>query len=196
MPYIAFLLKHGSVLLFCLSMSLLIIPHIVIWIFYTIPQSIRFSISGKIYSKCVFPTIVKLLSWLAIVSLLYVIAFLSDAEIFADLLYSPVAIFSWGIAALNLFRLIFFRHAQFQDEFYEKIYLKFIKSDVLREYDDYIGRIKDFTFFQLISENSRKLSYLQKKAVLNRIRFLENNPNERRRIEVAFEMKASAQTEK
>ena len=195
MIYITSILQYGSTLLFCLSMALLILPHIFIWIFYTLPQSVHFSVLGKIYGRSILPTIVKLLSWLAIVALLYTIAFISDPIILADLLYGPIALFCWGVAVINILRLIFFRHTQFQDEFYEKIYLQFIKPDFQQEYDDYISLIKDFTFSQLISERKIKLDYLQRKAIQNRISFLENNPGERQRIESAAEMKAASKAE-
>ena len=178
-------MQSASILMYCLSMALLIIPHFFIWTFYTLPQSIRFSIKGKIYAKSILPTLIKLLSWIAIVTLLYVIAYIADPAIFADLSYGFLAMFSWGVAILNLLRRIIFERRQFQDEFYEEFYLKFIKPEEQEKYDEYIQRIKTFTLFQVKEESRHHLPYLFNKAVLNRIIFLENNPEEQKRIESA-----------
>ena len=179
------LLETTSIILFCGFMSIFILPNLFIWIFYTIPQSLRFFVGGKISIKSILPTITKIMSWSAIILLLYAIAFVSGRDIFASLLYKPIALANWGGALIYILVSIVStsRRRAIQDEFYEEIYLKFIKPGPKEIYDKYIQTIKTFTLDRTQFELRRKLTYLQNKAVMNRIVFLENNPEEQKRIE-------------
>lgn len=178
MRYIGLLTNSMGILLFCGFMSLFILPKLFCWLFYVIPQTIRFWNRGKIRGSAFLPTLSKIGVWVTIILALYFIAFVSDVETSKALVFSPTAIVGWLIMAFKIAWTLAFERACVQDEFYMEIYLKYIKPDVKKRYDAYTSAVGKLNYTQALEEKKKKLSYPQKKAVKNRILFLENETRE------------------
>ena len=172
MQYITDVIEAMSILLFCGFVAIFIIPKLFFWFFYTIPQVIRFSAKKVIHFSAMVPIVKRIVAWLLIICLLYAIAFFIDASTGLALIFSPTAIASWILAAANILWTSFVSRKKIQDEFYNNIYLAYITDTQKLKYDEYIENAGKFTYTQALSEQEKKLNYLQKKAVSNRIKFL------------------------
>ena len=169
------ILEALSVLLFCGFMAVFMVPKLFFWIFYSLPQIVRFSCKGKIHFSAIRPILSRIGAWLIIISLLYLAAFLIDSEIGYALILGSTALFCWGIALMVIIGTALFARAKVQDEFYNDTFLKYVTDEQKKKYDEYIEGAGKFTHAQALEEQKKKLSYLQKKAVNNRIKFLLDN---------------------
>ena len=175
MDIIADVLEALSVLLFCGFMSVFMIPKLFFWIFYAIPQIIRFSFKRKIRFSALMPILERIGTWFVIIVLLYIAAFLIDTKIGYALIFGYTALICWGLAVLVIVWTACFSRVKIQDEFYNDTFLKYITEEQKKSYDQYIENAGKFTYTQALKEQKKKLSYLQKKAVRQRIAFLQDN---------------------
>lgn len=163
-----------GILLFCGFMSVFMLPTLFFWIFYTIPQIIRFSLRKKIRFQAMYPVLRKVGAWVLIILVLYAIAFLTDVKTGMALLSSPTADISWGISACIILWTLFFNRESLQREFYMDIYLKYIYPSEREKYDAYILAVGKYTLQTAAEEQKKQLPYLYKVAVRNRIHFIKN----------------------
>ena len=175
MGIVADVLESLSVLLFCGFMAVFMIPKLFFWIFYSLPQIVRFSCKNKIRFSAIRPILSRIGTWIVIISLLYVAAFLIDIEIGNELIFGYTALACWGIAVLVIAWTALFSRVKIQDEFYNDTFLKYITEEQKMKYDAYIESAGKFTYAQALEEQKKKLSYLQKKAVRHRLAFLRDN---------------------
>ena len=175
MQYVTDIVQAASRLLFCGFMAFFIIPKLFFWIFYTIPQIIRFSVKKIIKSSAMIPIVNSVIVWILLICSLYIIAYSIDADTGYALLASVTAIVSWCLAAINIAWTAVIAREKIQDEFYNNVFLTYIVDEEKLKYDNYIEKVGKLTYEQAMDEQKKKLSYLHKKAVGNRIRFLLAN---------------------
>ncbi len=174
MQYITFATNVLSLLLFCGFMAVFILPKLFFWLFYTIPQIIRFSITKKMRFRAIAPILNRIGAWVAIILGLYGIAFLLDANTGRELLTGTTAQISWFVSAGIVLSTIFFNREGIQNEFYKDIYLKYICSDEKKRYDQSIEEVGRYTMQKVLEEEHKHLPYLHKAAIRNRKEFLHN----------------------
>ena len=158
-------------------MAVFIIPKLFFWIFYSLPQIVRLSYQKKIHFSAINPILSRIGVWFVIIFLLYMVAFLIDSDIGYALIFGYTAFFCWGIAVTAVVWTALFARVKIQDEFYNDIFSKYITKEQKTKYDEYIEKVSKFTYEQALKEQKKRLSYLQKNAVENRIKFLSDNNN-------------------
>lgn len=172
MIHITRLIELLGILVYCSFMAIFILPRLFFYLFYTLPQTARFSLGGRIQYAAFLPTLTKVFVWVVLVSALYLIAFVLDISAGYALVASPGAIACWFLCGAIILTSATIGRKRIQAEFYENIYLKYICKAQKETYDQYLSSVAGFTYQRALEEKGKKLSYLQKEAVNNRIQFL------------------------
>ena len=170
-PFWAPVLLNAAVLLYCLVISLFVVPLVLERLTFYIPRLVLLARDKAVYPHSIALTIAEVLLWAAAVMLAYAILYTTFPSVFYMALSSPLALLAWALGAAN----VAYRHARFNrhvaQDFYHSAYMHYITPAALHAYQVFMEDLADMDDGELeaMSRLGRQLPHMHRLALRHKI---------------------------
>lgn len=180
-PEISAIVTGIACLCFTGFFAVLIIPNLFMSFFYLAPKTLGYIFSKKLQGSAFWSLIKKPLILLLFFGFLLSIAFILDFETGKYLTMSPPAIACWLLAIPATLRILVTKRKDILSRYYTGIYMEYLTESEYEKFSTYIRRVDSCSIGEAKEAlETETLSFLEKKALLERILLLQGIDVEKR----------------
>ena len=172
------IIENLSFYMFCSLVALFIVPQSLYNMLYFLPNMIRFALRKRIEWRGMWHILKELVVWGVFFFVTYLLFIFMSPSITAELYFGMGSILSWVTGLIVLAYNVLFKRHLITDEYYEQLFVRYATGDTLSVYEEFLANLDSLPDEELYTMNRRKLNYLERKALIKRIKQLETKKTE------------------
>ena len=173
---ISLVIESMGIWFFCTVVVLYILPTIIDRLIFYIPHMLRLYRRGEVYFRGSVWSALEILLWLAVLGLVYGGLYWLDRPLLWRMLWSIPALLGWLLGVVyTIFRIRNFE-SLVKREFYYAAYMRHIRPEALKRYQDFLAELDDLDESELWALLRQEgLPYMHRQAALRRLRRLKES---------------------
>ncbi len=155
---------------FCCVMAVFVLPVILDRMVFYVPMLIRLSKDGEVYPRSVRNTVLEIVLWVAVITLVYTYLYFFQHNLFDLVTRSIPAYIAWGIGGTHIVYRVFNFDRIIKRSFYYTAYMRYITPESLRVYHQFIEDLDSLYIDDLEGLLQKRLPYMHRQAALRKQR--------------------------
>ena len=165
---VSYVLDFITAWFYCCVMAIFILPLIIDRVVFYIPKMTRLYFNGEIFLRGVIWSILEAVLWFALVVIIYTVMYFLQPHLFTLTTTSLPAYFAWAVSVVHMiYRVMNFERVVIKN-FYYVAYMRYIKPEALKDYQDFINKLDDLSLEELTGLLDGDLPYMHRQAALRK----------------------------